>query len=322
MSKLREYFVIIFFLLTLSCRFVSAGVIFTALDECDLYSSVEKQENIDNIRTSIGKIYDVVSQKKYSDYWEVYAENAYPKNRWVHKYCGSVASSEPFTPFFVDGFEMIEGQTQKPIMTQFDIFALEKCGNWGNFVSDEDFDALISDDFVLDFLYNKLNGYVITKGASKGLFKKELRSVWMRNHAFEHVVCGQPHSKSLGGLHYVGRYFEAQNNNWVGLSSSCGRMEVENPIYNIGVDFINSSGGISSKCPVSYQYDMGVVSIIVEGTKAFRELRLFGGGSSGNIVCTYTDTGGNYHTVVERNDALVTFYPVLTSSHPSCLSNK
>ena len=164
----------------------------------------------------------------------------------------------------------------------------------------------------MQYLYENLDHTVKTEDVEIKIFKKELVDIW--ESAFEHVICGQPgHNKKniLGGLHYVSRYLDLQKNNWGGLKSCKEFPIVKFPVYTIGVDFLNSSGTISTKCPISYNYNISVIDFIIEGTKAFKESN----GSSG--ICTYSNNGVDY-TFVSRNKKIVTLYPNIRSTAPSC----
>lgn len=288
---------------------------FKATKECQLFSSIPKQENISDITTIIGKEYKINLDSKYFETnLGISVEGVYPENRWVNQDCGVIRTDEQFVPFFANQ-QTREDQPVSPTITKFDQQSLAVCGGWGNKVKSSDLEGLFTGK-VLQYLYEELNHTVITKNANIDLFKKELIKIWSERSAFEHVVCGQPgrHGKNnLGGLHYVGRYLEVQNNNWGGLAESCQREQIDRPVYTLGVNFLTPRGSIATKCPSGYQYNMGVMDLIKEGTSAFKEQYI----SNKNGACIYSNMGVSY-VFVARNNEIVTFYPKINPSGDSC----
>lgn len=307
-------------MLALICLLSNTGYsksVLKAENKCELYSSVTKQEDIGDVKTVIGKEYMVVDTAgvNYPDYVHVKIDNEYPEDRWVHKSCGSISAKDTFTPFFVEDGKN-EGQAMFPTTTKFDELALKKCGDWGSAIVKEDLDILFSGK-VLQHLYVNLDKSVITKNADIDAFKKELVTVWLQNTAFEHVICGEPTgSHVLGGLHYVGRYLDLQKNHWGGLNDSCAAQEIRDPVYTIGVDFLNSYGDMTVKCPSGYNWNMNVIDILLEGTKAFKEASK--NHSTEKFACTYTNENNFHFTFVAKEGAITTFYPTVNEQKEPC----
>ncbi|MBQ4874848.1 MAG: EndoU domain-containing protein [Rickettsiaceae bacterium H1] len=282
---------------------------------CSLYSNLETQENIGDVKSIPGKKYKIIlsNTRKILQYLNVEVSDAYPKNRWIERSCGTVKTDEQFMPFFVHDNPKKNQQTF-PTITNFDKTALEQCGYWGKHVRRKDLESLFSGEPLL-FLYEKLNHSVITKNADVETFKKELTDIWVKSNGFQHIICGEPghrrnnKNNQLGGLHYVGRYLELQDKNWGGLNTNCKRQNIKFPVYTIGIDFLTPNGNIHTKCPSGYNYQQSVSDIILKGTKAFKKARKNNNFStnSRNAACTYNSAGMNY-TFVTRNNAIVTFY--------------
>ena len=290
---------------------------FTASEKCEMYNSLKKHENTGGDYTVIGKRYQII-HNDHEYYVFVKDPSAYPENRWVAKSCGVTEEKshkivQPvvahFTPFFASNKDQVtKDQPLSPIITEFDQSALKTCGEWGNSVKYVDLNILFTGK-ALHSIYEALDYTIMTKNADINAFAKELTSIWLGGGAFEHVICGQPgHPKDhkLGGLHYVGRYWEAQKHKWAGLNKSCKKEEIKDSVYTIGVDFITPKGVVATKCPSGYNYDMNVYHIIVEGTKAFKEAYNQQGKDS-NVACLFHNKQDDF-VFVKKDDAIFTFY--------------
>lgn len=161
---------------------------------------------------------------------------------------------------------------------------------------------------------------MITPNADLGLFKDELTKIWFTNSGVEketigfgHIFCGKPDRLGLGGMHFAGRYVEAQENKWVGAiwgnKSLCNKLDIKPPVYTFGMKYLGKGGEVKVKCPNGYAHNLHADDILVSATKAFKEL-----GEDG--MCLYKMEDANYQSVfVRKNDAILTFYPDLT---PKC----
>ncbi len=290
---------------------------FIATQECALYSDINSKQNLDSLHTMVGKEYAIFPSHKgeVSEYFNVEASNQYPESRWVSKDCGNIK----FIPFFTEHTTSSEQVKTEPTITKFDQQALDKCGQWGHQVSKQDLEDLLS-GAALQHLYKLLDQSVITTNADLNTFKEELVRIWFQNHAFEHVICGQPSNSKdsrLGGLHYVGRYLEGQKKQWIGLNNDCKKAEIAPPIYSLGVDFITLDGKIATKCPAGYTYNLHVFELISEGTKAFKQaLEQF---NNKQVACTYRlPSSDSNFTFVTKRGAITTFYPHISPKNPSC----
>ncbi|WP_458694703.1 EndoU domain-containing protein [Wolbachia endosymbiont of Aedes albopictus] len=236
---------------------------------------------------------------------------------------------DDFEPFFRTNPSQPKYIPDPPKLTEFDRDVLKICGDWGSYPSEKDFRSLLdSPEYqgVVKGIYDKLDHQVITPNADLGLFKDELTQIWFAGKGskfarrgengetvgFRHVFCDEPDKSKLGGMHFVGRYLEAQGNKWAGAiwyDAPCNKTDIEPPVYTLGVKYLGRGGNIKVNCEKGYAYNLHADDILVYATKAFKELRKDGG-------CLYEMEGGRYQSVfVRERNAIITFYPDLT---PHC----
>lgn len=232
-----------------------------------------------------------------------------------------------FEPFFKTSPSDPEHLPPFPELTHFDKGVLRVCGDWGSQPSAEDFKILLNcpqNKGVVEEIYDRLDHQVITPNADLELFKNELTQIWFTNSGtkketigFGHIFCGEPDKMELGGMHFVGRYAEAQEEKWAGAiwndKSLCNKLDIELPVYALGIKYLDQDGEVKVKCPDGYAYNLHADDILVHATKAFKEL-----GKDGTYLYEMKDD--NYKSFfVRKNDAILTFYPCLK---PKCNDNK
>ncbi len=221
-----------------------------------------------------------------------------------------------FKPFF-------KTDSSIPESTLFDIGILKVCGDWGEKPDKEDFRILLDcahNKDTVQRIYDELEHQVITPQANLELFKDELTQIWFTTSnfkevttVFRHVFCGEPGKSSLGGMHFVGRYVQAQENKWAGgvenNNSLCNQSNTKPPVYTFGMKYLRNDGKVGVKCPNGYAYNLHADDILISATKAFKEI-----GKDG--MCLYEMKEDQYHSVfVRKNNGILTFYPDLT---PKC----
>lgn len=233
-----------------------------------------------------------------------------------------------FEPFFKTDSSDPDYIPLPPELTHFDRGVLKVCGDWGTHPDKEDFKILLNcpqNKETVEEIYNRLDHQVITPNADLELFKDELTQIWFSpsgmaegTTGFGHILCGDPDKIRLGGMHFAGRYLEAQENQWGGAiwndKSLCDELEVKPPVYTFGMKYLSYDGAVKVKCPNGYAHNLHADDILVHATKAFKEL-----GKDG--TCLYKMENDNYQSVfVRKNDAILTFYPDLTPEYnnPSC----
>lgn len=204
-----------------------------------------------------------------------------------------------------------------PALGPADQAVLEVCGGWGAPVTEAAFRAFLeAQPSLRESMVATLQGDLDT-----------LVRAWMGADGFRHILCGEPDQRddgdwALGGLHYQGRYLQAQRNGWLGLlQGGCSVVETDPPVYTSGVEFLTPDGGVGTKCINGYALGLTAPDILLEVTKIFRLARDGFGGRSD--VCRYRvlDDGNAYYAVfVMRDGAIRTFYPDATpdESLPIC----
>lgn len=102
---------------------------------------------------------------------------------------------------------------------------------------------------------------MITPDADLELLKDELANIWFTNSeseketiGFGHIFCGEPNDK-LGGMHFVGRYVEAQEDKWA-VGILCNESDIKPPVYTFGMKYLGKDGEVKVKCPNGYAYNL------------------------------------------------------------------
>ena len=229
-----------------------------------------------------------------------------------------------FEPFFRTDDSDPDFIPPFPELTDFDRGMLKVCGDWGSYPDEEDFRILLdcpNHQKIVEEIYDKLDHQVITPNANLELFKDELTKIWLTSidnnyegahrTGFRHIFCGEPGKDKLGGMHFIGRYVEAQENKWAGAiwdNSICNKLDIKQPIFTLGIQYLNYDRTVKVKCPGGYDYDLHADDILILATKAFKEL-------GRDASCLYKMEDNNYQLFGRRNNAIVTFYPDL---EPKC----
>lgn len=216
---------------------------------------------------------------------------------------------------------------EKPVLNKIDREFLKICGAWGQRVTRASLEDLLNNLEVFNLIHEALEGELITKASSKETFKQELLDIWMKNKGFEHVFCGQPDpGRNLGGMHYLGRYLQMQENGWGGLNECCNKNLIEPPIYTIGIEYVTRIGNIKTKCPNGYLYDTEAINLLIEASKAFKKSLSFN--PNKKRICNYQirlitaqikgsaqETGYNMR-LIRSAEGIITFY---STNHDECL---
>lgn len=75
-----------------------------------------------------------------------------------------------------------------------------------------------------------------------------------RNYRVWTYFCGEPNDK-LGGMHFVGRYVEAQEDKWA-VGILCNESDIKPPVYTFGMKYLGKDGEVKVKCPNGYAYNL------------------------------------------------------------------
>ena len=222
-------------------------------------------------------------------------------------------------PFFKAGkYDKCDDLPVAPMLNKFDKAVLDICGDWGSTPKREDFKNLLDKKeykSYIDEIYEGLDHQVFTPNADLDTFKKELTELWFNNHGFTHVMCGQPRRGRLGGMHFFGRYLQAQKNQWVGRYYDDDLMdEISDKVFLVGVAFKNSRGQLTVDPKKSYDL-LHANEIILHATRAYKGLsknsQLV---EKANGRCIYDNEDVNY-VFVARKNSIVTFFAAF---NPTC----
>lgn len=88
------------------------------------------------------------------------------------------------------------------------------------------------------------------------MFPNELAKIWFTNSrveketkGFGHIFCGEPDRLRLGGMHFVGRYVEAQEHEWAGaIWDLCNKLDIKpSTCLYIGMKYVGKDGEVKVK---------------------------------------------------------------------------
>lgn len=211
-----------------------------------------------------------------------------------------------------------------PTLNSFDKAVNNTCGAPGTVVDPSRFQAMMKkNSAVLANIKKFVGGSLVSGRTSNADFLNDLTDVWFKAKAFDHIFCGEPTwGKSIGGLHFVGRYLELQQKGLAGrLANNTSREEVlPNAVYTMGV--IIKVGDKTARSPVKgYGYTLNAEEILSIASLAYKKNP---NTSSTNKACqlSVTDDGKTFTTVfVTKNGAIRTFFPDASpdNNNPKCL---
>ncbi|WP_339046117.1 EndoU domain-containing protein [Candidatus Mesenet endosymbiont of Agriotes lineatus] len=205
-----------------------------------------------------------------------------------------------------------------PILTKFDERVLKLCGDWGNKPTQDEFVAMLTEpesQGVVNDIYNALEHTVITPNTDIDTFVAELSQVWFHKNGFTHIFCGDPKKNRLGGLHFVGRIYEAEKKQWAGVDSEVYKESSEHDaFFATGIEFLDLRGAKKRKNASSFDKDLHADDILTYATLAFKMVKEK---QKDKIFCNYNLNGYTGIGVFLKNQndkAIITFYPNLPIS--------
>ncbi|MDF2387139.1 EndoU domain-containing protein [Nostoc ellipsosporum NOK] len=210
-----------------------------------------------------------------------------------------------------------------PALNSFDRAVTNLCGQPGTVVSRSSFQTMINNNpTVLANIKQYVGGYLVAGRTSDADFLNDLTNVWFNVQGFDHVFCGEPIAGgSVGGLHFVGRYVQLQEDGLAGrLANNTSREEVvPDTIYTIGV-VMKVGNGTAQSSIKGYPYTLNAEEILAKATLAYKNNP---NTTSTNQACllSVADDGKTFRAVfVRRSGGVRTFYPDATPSNdPSCI---
>jgi Bacterial EndoU nuclease len=154
---------------------------------------------------------------------------------------------------------------------------------------------------------------------SDSQFLDDLTAIWFEQKGFKHIFCGEQDGKSIGGLHFVGRYLELQQNGTAGriLRTGNGRKAtqevVDGEIYTFGVAIVQNGRVIADNPIKGYPYTLNAQETLLEGTRGFKLFKSNSKESKGCLLTVTLPGTTPYQAVfVKKAGAIRTFYPDAT----------
>jgi hypothetical protein len=314
-----------------AAAFFELSGVFIADERCQAYDSIRRQTNPGGVLTVSGQSYNVRAlNREDGDYVYVDVPGATPRARWVSITCGDLfrGPDQPdpvdpvpgtFAPFFDTDDRPNDPTPRPPTLNAFDQAMLQVCGSWGSRPTSAAFRAKLDEPALaadVDRIYQALDGRILGDRREPKQFKDELATVWFGEDGFRHVFCGEPSEQTIGGLHFVGRYLQMQEQGWGGLAAQCSATEIVPPVYTFGVRFRTPGGQVRTACPKGYALNLDASEILIQATKAFK---LMLPRSSGKAMCLYqvAEPGVSPYLAVFviKTEAVRTFYP---DASPTC----
>lgn len=242
-----------------------------------------------------------------------------------------VASSQPALKLFFDTVNNPEqhgfprGRKEDitpppPPLSAFDRDVLKTCGEIGTKVRSNDFKQLmLNNRNVLREIKQAVGGQLLPTRTTEAEFLDDLTAIWSRREGFEHIFCGELEGPTkIGGLHFVGRYFELQTEGSGGrLPNNLQKEEViPGVVYTLGV-IIKKGDRTWSDDRKGYPLVTDAREMLLAVTKAYKAQ----GNTQGACILPVQDgnSGKSYSAVfVKDRDAIVTFYPDATPQGRTC----
>lgn len=207
-----------------------------------------------------------------------------------------------------------------PVLNDFDQAVLQTCGTLGTKVSPQSFKALLRKyPQVLQQVKKGAGAEILKNRRSDAEFVEDLTAIWFKKHGFEHIFCGEiEQNNNIGGLHYVGRYLQLQNQGIAGRLPKNEKSEevVPGVIYTVGVE-AKQGQNLFRSSRKGYPYVSDAAELLAAITAAYKTAK------TSDTQCLYfvkdQDSGKSYQAVfVMKNNAIVTFYPDATPTMKSC----
>lgn len=212
-----------------------------------------------------------------------------------------------------------------PQLNAFDQKVLNTCGAFGSKVSTISIRRLLSESpQVVQQIKQTVGGELFSGRRSENQFRDDLITIWSDRSAFEHIFCGQIRgSNQIGGLHFVGRYLQLQNQGIAGRLPNNSKAEevIDREIYTLGVEVRQGDRVVTKDSKKGYSYVSNAQEILLDATRAFKSFR---NTANANRACLYTVRDASappFKAVfVKTSRAIVTFYPDATPkpSEASC----
>lgn len=315
---------------------------------CNAYDSIKKESN--PVLLQIGKAYAAIGENKAEGATHTYIDMD-GKKKWVNLECGSYPSNKadikasPRTrgraqanknsnatclTFFDNEANPVKTSSglkditpPAPPLNKFDKDVLDFCGAPGKITATEGFKSLMkSNPDVLKNIFEFTGGKVFQnkpKHTDINNYLNDLTHAWYSLHAFDHIFCGEKSGRSIGGLHFHGRYQQLESSNQICRMNNVNNNEViEGTIYSMGVEMKLPNNEILRHSIKGYGLTLNASDILLSATKAFAENHT-SSNKSEHCVLTLNDGDARYDMVfVRRNNGIRTYYPDATPDNKPC----
>ncbi len=316
---------------------------FTANQDCEATRAINGA-NPDNIRLTVGDRYQSIGfNSPQRRYILLKVPGSTPDRRWVSADCGTFQpsgddNSSPIVnpgngqatgllPFFDNEDNPVPVDLPRgaqkditpkpPNLEPFDNKVLELCGAGFNApVSADRFSRLMTYyPDVVRKLKQATGGELKPNRRSDPEFIQDLTFIWFNQQGFKHIFCGEKDGNSIGGLHFVGRYWQLQQahlaGRWVGQNTK--QEVIDDAIYTFGA-LVMQDDRVIARSPVKgYPYNLNAQETLIDATKAFK---LFQISNRATKACLYTVSEppiAPYQAIfVKKLGAIRTFYPDAT----------
>jgi hypothetical protein len=218
----------------------------------------------------------------------------------------------------------VDATPRLPPLNKFDQSVLAICGEFGARVDPVDVRQLFNQSpAVVKQIKQAVDGEIFAGRSRPSEFLDDLVQIWTENHAFSHIFCGEMKGERIGGLHYVGRYAQLQQQGKAGrLPDNQSEEEVlEGAIYTVGIE-LQARGRVLRDRKKGYAYPSDAAELLEDGTWAFKQFQP--GHTDGTRSCLYSvndpDASPFDMVFVKTDRAIVTLYPDATppDNQPRC----
>lgn len=309
---------------------------------CYAHDSIKKESNPAPLQ--IGETYTSFGENKAAGATHSYIE-INGRKKWVQLECGSYVNSKPdfktshqtssgnlarnksgtaCLPFFDNqtnpiktskGFKDITPPA--PPLNKFDKDVLHFCGVPGKITTAEGFKSLMkSNPDILKSLFEFTGGKVFqekNKHTNISTYLNDLADAWYALHAFDHIFCGEKSGRSIGGLHFHGRYQQLESTNQLCRMNNFNSNEViEGTVYSMGVEMKLGNNEVIRHSIKGYGLTLNASDMLLSATKAFSENHT-NNNESEHCILRLNDGDAIYDMVfVRRNNGIRTYYPDAT----------
>lgn len=309
---------------------------------CNAYDSIKKENNPASLQA--GETYISVGENKAAGATHSYIEID-GRKKWVKLECGSYINSKPdfktspkagngnttgnknsttCLKFFDNENNPVKTGTgfkdltpPAPPLNKFDKDVLNFCGAPGKITTAEGFKSLMkSNPDVLKNLFGFTDGKVFqekSKHTNINNYLDDLTDAWYSLHAFDHIFCGEKSGRSIGGLHFHGRYQQLESSREICRMNNFSSNEViDGSVYSMGVEMKLPNNEIVRHSIKGYGLTLNASDMLLSATKAFSENHT-NSNKSEHCILRLNDGDTIYDMVfVRRNNGIRTYYPDAT----------